>query len=39
VKDFKHDLLHTQVDEVQRMLTSLIQHVQPVQRAKNATAR
>jgi four helix bundle protein len=35
----KFDLLKGQVDEVQRMLTSLIQQVQPVQRVKSAAAR
>ena len=34
----KFDLLQKQVDEVQRMLTSLILQVQPVQRAKRAAA-
>ena len=32
----RFDLLRRQVDEVQRMLTSLIQQVQPVLRAKSA---
>jgi four helix bundle protein len=35
----KFDLLSAQVDEIQRMLTSLIQQVQPVQRAESAAAR
>jgi four helix bundle protein len=35
----KFDLLRRQVDEVQRMLTSLIQQVQPVLRAKSAGVR
>jgi len=35
----KFDVLRKQVDEVQRMLTSLIQQVQPVQRARSAAAR
>ena len=35
----KFDLLSVQVDEVQRMLTSLIQQVQPIQRVKNVVAR
>ena len=35
----KFDSLRRQVDEVQRMLTYLIQQVQPVARAKSATAR
>jgi len=35
----RFDLLRRQVDEVQRMLTSLIQQVQPVARAKSAAAR
>ena len=35
----KFDLLRRQVDEVQRMLTSLIQQVQPVVRAKSAGVR
>jgi four helix bundle protein len=35
----KFDLLRRQVDEVQRMLTSLIQQVQPVARAKSAASR
>jgi four helix bundle protein len=35
----KFDLLNGQVDEVQRMLTSLIQQVQPIQRAKSTAAR
>jgi four helix bundle protein len=35
----KFDLLSRQVDEVQRMLTSLIQQVQPVPRAKSGVAR
>jgi four helix bundle protein len=35
----KFDLMRRQVDEVQRMLTSLIQQVQPVVRAKNVAAR
>ncbi|MFY9845295.1 MAG: four helix bundle protein [Terriglobales bacterium] len=35
----RFDLLNAQVDEIQRMLTSLIQQVQPVQRAKRAAAR
>jgi four helix bundle protein len=34
----KFDMLRRQVDEVQRMLTSLIQQVQPVQRARRAAA-
>jgi four helix bundle protein len=35
----KFDLLSGQVDEIQRMLTSLIQQVQPVQRAKSGAVR
>jgi len=35
----KFDSLRRQVDEVQRMLTSLIQQVQPVVRAKSVAAR
>lgn len=35
----KFDVLNGQVDEIQRMLTSLILQVQPVQRAKSAAAR
>ncbi len=35
----KFDFLRRQVDEVQRMLTSLIQQVQPVVRAKSVAAR
>jgi four helix bundle protein len=35
----KFDLLNGQVDEVQRMLTSLIQQVQPIERRKSAAAR
>ena len=35
----RFDLLSAQVDEIQRMLTSLIQQVQPDQRAKSAAAR
>jgi len=35
----KFDLLRRQVDEVQRMLTSLIQQVQPVARAKSGASR
>lgn len=35
----KFDLLRGQVDEVQRMLTSLIQQVQPVARVKSAAPR
>ena len=35
----KFDLMRRQVDEVQRMLTSLIQQVQPVVRAKSAGVR
>ena len=35
----KFDLLNGQVDEVQRILTSLIQQVQPIQRAKSTAAR
>ena len=35
----KFDLLRRQVDEVQRMLTSLIQQVQPVARAKSVAVR
>ena len=35
----KFDLMRRQVDEVQRMLTSLIQQVQPVVRAKSVAAR
>jgi len=35
----RFDLLRRQVDEVQRMLTSLIQQVQPFARAKSAAAR
>jgi four helix bundle protein len=35
----KFDLLRGQVDEIQRMLTSLIQQVQPVQHAKSVAAR
>jgi len=34
-----HSLLAKQTDEVQRMLTALIQQVQPVQLAKKAAAR
>ena len=34
-----HTLLAKQTDEVQRMLTALIQQVQPVQLAKKAAAR
>ena len=34
-----HRLLAKQTDEVQRMLTSLIQHVQPVQLVKKVGAR
>ena len=34
----KFDLLNGQVDEVQRMLTSLIQQVQPIERRKSAAA-
>jgi len=39
LSDSKHDLLAKQTDEVQRMLTALIQHVQPVQLAKKAAIR
>ena len=35
----KFDLMRRQVDEVQRMLTSLIQQVQPLVRAKSAGVR
>jgi four helix bundle protein len=35
----KFDSLRGQVDEIQRMLTSLIQQVQPVQRAKVVVVR
>jgi four helix bundle protein len=35
----KFDLLRGQVDEIQRMLTSLIQQVQPVQRPKVVVVR
>ena len=35
----KFDLLNGQVDEVQRMLTSLIQQVQPIERRKSAAVR
>jgi four helix bundle protein len=35
----KLDLLTGQVDEIQRMLTSLIQHVQPVQRVEGIVGR
>jgi four helix bundle protein len=35
----KFDSLQLQVDEIQRMLTSLIQQVQPVRRAKGAAVR
>ena len=37
--DSKHHLLAKQTDEVQRMLTSLIQQVQPVQLVKKMAAR
>jgi len=39
LSDIAHGLLAKQTDEVQRMLTSLIQQVQPVQLVKKAAAR
>jgi len=39
LSDITHGLLAKQTDEVQRMLTSLIQQVQPVQLVKKAAAR
>jgi len=39
LSDITHSLLAKQTDEVQRMLTSLIQQVQPVQLIKKAAAR
>ena len=39
LSDITHSLLAKQTDEVQRMLTSLIQQVQPVQLVKKAAAR
>jgi four helix bundle protein len=39
LSDITHSLLVKQTDEVQRMLTSLIQQVQPVQLVKKAAAR
>ena len=39
LSDIAHSLLTKQTDEVQRMLTSLIQQVQPVQLVKKAAAR
>jgi four helix bundle protein len=39
LSDITHCLLAKQTDEVQRMLTSLIQQVQPVQLVKKAAAR
>jgi len=39
LSDTTHSLLVKQTDEVQRMLTSLIQQVQPVQLVKKAAAR
>ena len=39
LSDITHALLAKQTDEVQRMLTSLIQQVQPVQLVKKAASR
>jgi four helix bundle protein len=39
LSDSKHDLLAKHTDEVQRMLTALIQQVQPVQLVRKVAAR